>query len=170
MSSDSKYCSACATVLEVREVANRKRPVCPKCGHVVYHDPKVAAICIVERDLKVLMVKRGNQPGVGLWSMPGGYVDRGEVVEEAAVREVLEETGLEVKVERLVGLFSKESHPVIVAAYTAREVGGMLQAGPEALDVGFFSPDDLPPLAFDGDLSILDGWKGQGWDGSQAAL
>ena len=147
-SSDSKYCSACAAVLEVREVANRKRPVCPACGHVVYHDPKVAAICIVERDLKVLMVKRGNQPGIGLWSMPGGYVDRGEVVEEAAVREVLEETGLEVKVDRLVGLFSKESHPVIVAAYTAREVGGRLQAGPEALDVGFFSLDDLPPLAF----------------------
>lgn len=100
--------------------------------------------------------------------MPGGYVDRGEVVEEAAVREVLEETGLEVKVERLVGLFSKESHPVIVAAYTAWEVGGTLQAGPEALDVGFFSLDDLPPLAFAGDLSILDGWKGQRRDGSRA--
>lgn len=155
-------------MLEVREVASGQRLVCPACGHVVYDDPKVAAICIVERDLKVLMVKRGNQPGVGLWSMPGGYVDRGEVVEEAAVREVLEETGLEVKVERLVGLFSKESHPVILAAYTAREVGGALQAGPEALDVGFFSPDDLPPLAFAGDLSILDGWKGQRRDGSRA--
>ena len=169
MSPDSKYCPRCAAVLEVREVASRQRPVCPACGHVVYDDPKVAAICIVERDLKVLMVKRGNQPGIGLWSMPGGYVDRGEVVEDAAMREVLEETGLEVKVERLVGLFSKESHPVIVAAYTAREVGGTLQAGPEALDVGFFSLDDLPPLAFDGDLSILDGRKGQRRDGSQAA-
>ena len=159
MSSDSKYCSACAAVLEVRAVAGHHRPVCPACGHVVYHDPKVAAICIVERDLKVLMVKRGNQPGIGLWSMPGGYVDRGEIVEEAAVREVLEETGLEVEVEGLVGLFSKRDHPVIVAAFVAREVGGALKAGLEALDVGFFSLDDLPPLAFAGDLSILDGWK-----------
>ncbi len=165
MPPDSKYCAVCATVLEVREVAGRQRPVCPACGHVVYDDPKVAAICIVERDLRVLMVKRGNQPGAGLWSMPGGYVDRGEVVEEAAVREVLEETGLQVKVERLVGLFSKPEHPVIVAAYAAREVGGVLKAGPEALDVGFFPLDDLPPLAFAGDLSILDGWKSRRYGG-----
>ena len=159
MSPDSKYCTACAAVLEVRKVADSQRSVCPACGRVVYDDPKVAAICIVERDLKVLMVKRGNQPGIGLWSMPGGYVDRGEVVEEAATREVLEETGLAVEVERLIGLFSKRAHPVIVAAFAAREVGGTLKAGPEALDVGFFSLDDLPPLAFAGDLSILDGWK-----------
>ena len=156
-------------MLEVRKVADKQRPVCPACGRVVYDDPKVAAICIVERDLKVLMVKRGNQPGIGLWSMPGGYVDRGEVVEEAAMREVLEETGLEVKVERQVGLFSKQGHPVIVAAFAAREVGGTLKAGPEALDVGFFSLDDLPPLAFDGDLSILDGWNGDRRGGSQAS-
>jgi ADP-ribose pyrophosphatase YjhB (NUDIX family) len=73
---------------------------------VVYYDPKVAATCIVERQGKVLMIRRGIQPGMGLWSIPGGYVDRGEVVEEAAAREVTEETGLEVEVERLVGLFS----------------------------------------------------------------
>ena len=160
MSSDNKYCSACATLLEFKEVADRKRPVCPACGHVVYHDPKVAATCIVERDHKVLMIKRGIQPGIGLWSMPGGYVDRGEVVEEAAAREVLEECGLEVEVDHLVGLFSERGHPVIVAAFAAREVGGALKAGSEALDVGFFSPDDLPPLAFPRDLSILARWKG----------
>ena len=84
-------------------------------------------------------------PGIGLWSMPGGYVDRGEVVEEAGVREVLEETGLEVEVDQLVGLFSERGHPVIVAAFAAREVGGVLKAGLEALDVGFFSPDDYRP-------------------------
>lgn len=159
MSSNDKYCPACATLLESKEESGRQRPVCPACGHVVYHDPKVAATCIVERDHKVLMIKRGNQPGIGLWSMPGGYVDRGEVVEEAAVREVLEETGLEVKVDHLVGLFSERGHPVIVAAFAAREVGGVLKAGSEALDVCFFSPDDLPPLAFPRDLSILARWK-----------
>ena len=147
-------------MLEFREVADRQRPVCPACGRVVYHDPKVAATCIVERDHKVLMIKRGIQPGIGLWSMPGGYVDRGEVVEEAAVREVHEETGLEVEVDHLVGLFSERGHPVIVAAFAAREVGGVLKAGLEALNVGFFPPGDLPPLAFPRDLSILARWKG----------
>ena len=97
---------------------------------------------------------------MGLWSMPGGYVDRGEVVEEAAAREVQEETGLEVEVDHLVGLFSDRGHPVIVAAFTAREVGGTLKAGSEALDVGVFATDDLPPLAFTRDLSILARWKG----------
>jgi ADP-ribose pyrophosphatase YjhB (NUDIX family) len=160
MSSDNKYCSVCAALLELKQVADRQRPVCPSCGHVVYHDPKVAATCIVERNCKVLMIKRGNQPGIGLWSMPGGYVDRGEVVEEAAVREVQEETGLAVEVERLVGLFSESGHPVIVAAFVAREVGGALEAGSEALDLGFFSTNDLPPLAFTRDLSILARWQG----------
>ena len=113
------------------------------------------------------MIKRGNEPGIGRWSLPGGYVDQGEVVEEAAVREVLEETNVEVEVDYLVGLFSEQDHPVIVAAFVAREVGGVLKAGPEALDVGFFSQDDLPPLAFNRDLSILARWKSSEISGTE---
>jgi ADP-ribose pyrophosphatase YjhB (NUDIX family) len=106
----------------------------------------------------VLLVRRAIQPGMGLWSMPGGYVDRGEVAEEAAAREVLEETGLEVVVEHLVGLFSEREHPVMVAAYAARETGGRLKAGPETLEVSFFPLGDLPPLAFPRDKQILARW------------
>jgi 8-oxo-dGTP diphosphatase len=83
-----KYCPSCATPLEVRQIADAERPVCPKCGRVIYYDPKVAAISVIQRESKILMVRRANQPGYVLWSMPGGYVDRGEVVEEAAAREV----------------------------------------------------------------------------------
>ena len=159
MSPDDKYCPSCASPLEEKEAAGRQRPVCPNCGRVVFYDPKVAATCIVERGEKVLLVKRGNEPGYGLWSMPGGYVDRGEVVEDAAAREVLEETGLEVEIDRLVGLFSEAGHPVMVAAFAARESGGDLKAGDETLDVGFFSPADLPPLAFPRDKQILARWR-----------
>ena len=159
MSPDDKYCPSCASALEEKEAAGRQRPVCPNCGRVVFYDPKVTAICIVERGEQVLMVKRGNQPGYGLWGMPGGFVDRGEVVEEAAAREVLEETGLEVEIDRLVGLFSEAGHPVMVATFAARELGGDLKAGDEALDVGFFSPADLPPLAFPRDVQILARWR-----------
>ncbi len=137
----------------------RQRPKCPNCGRVVYHDPKIAATCIVERQGKVLMIKRDNQVGYGLWSMPGGYVDRGEVVEEAAAREVQEETGLLVEVQQLVGLFSEAGHPVVVVAFTARETGGLLAAGPEAQDIGFFALDDLPEMAFPRDQLILDKWQ-----------
>jgi ADP-ribose pyrophosphatase YjhB (NUDIX family) len=155
MPPEDKFCPSCASPLEEKEAAGRQRPVCSRCGRVVFHDPKVAAICIVEREGNVLMVRRGNQPGYGLWSIPGGYVDRGEVVEEAAAREVLEETGLEVDVDQLLGLFSEAGYPVMVAAFAAREVGGHLRTGPETLDVGFFSSSALPPLAFPRDQQIL---------------
>lgn len=159
MTADDKYCPSCASLLESKEVAGRERPVCPRCGRVVYYDPKIAAICVVDRGGDILLVRRGNEPGYGLWSMPGGYVDRGEVVEEAAAREVQEETGLEVEVGDLLGLFSEREHPVMVAAFLAREVGGLLAAGSEALEVGFFTPDNLPELAFPRDDLIMVRWR-----------
>ena len=140
-------------------MAGRQRPVCPQCGRVVYYDPKVAAAGIVEREGKILMVKRAIQPGYGLWSIPGGYVDRGEVVEEAAVREVWEETGLKVEILRMVGLFSERGHPVVVAVFAVREVGGKLKAGAETLELGFFSPEMLPELAFPRDRQMLARWQ-----------
>ncbi|MYC29342.1 MAG: NUDIX hydrolase [Chloroflexi bacterium] len=155
-----KYCAGCATPLELKEENGAIRPVCPACGRVVYYDPKVAAVTILARQQKVLLVRRANQPGYGLWSVPGGYVDRGEVVEEAAKREVLEETGLIVDVDGLVGLFSEPGRPVIVAAFNGIERGGQLVSGPETLDVGFFALDSLPPMAFPGDSGILETWAG----------
>ncbi len=136
-----------------------ERPVCPQCGRVVYHDPKVAAVCVVARGGEVLMIRRGTDTGYGLWSLPGGFVDRGEVVESAAAREAWEETGLEVAVEGLIGLFSLSGDPVIVAAFAAREIGGGLAPGPEALEAGFFSLDGLPELAFSRDREILARWR-----------
>jgi len=91
--------------------------------------------------------------------MPGGYVDRGEVVEQAAVREVWEETGLKIKIEHLIGLFSEQGHPVMVAAFATREVGGVLAAGDEALEVGFFPINRLPEMAFPRDQLILARWQ-----------
>lgn len=154
-----KFCPRCATELTVRDVHGQQRPACPNCRRVIYYDPKVAVTSLVQRDGKVLLVRRGNEPGYGLWSMPGGYMDRGEVVEEAAAREVLEETGLQVAIECLIGLFSQPGRPVMVAAFSAREVGGVLAAGEEALEVEFFPLDDLPPLAFPGDRRIIARWR-----------
>ena len=158
-STSDKYCGSCATPLEQREVFGTERPACPACGRVVFYDPKVAAVCVVARSGKVLMIKRGTDLGYGLWSLPGGFVDRGEVVESAAAREAWEETGLEVAVEGLLGLFSLPGDPVIVAAFTAHETGGTLAPGPEALETGFFSPDALPELAFSRDTEILARWR-----------
>ncbi len=159
MQSGDRFCPSCAAELEEREASGARRPVCPKCGRIIYYDPKVAATSVIARDGKILLVRRGNYPGYGLWSMPGGYVDRGEVVEEAAVREVWEETGLRIEVEELIGLFSEPGHPVMVAAFSGRETGGELAAGDEALEVGFFGLDGLPEMAFPRDRLILEQWQ-----------
>ncbi len=156
---EDKYCSGCGIPLELRSLEGRDRPVCPQCGRVVYYDPKVAATAVVERAGLVLMLRRAVETGYGLWSLPGGYVDRGEVVEEAAAREVREETGLQVEISGLVGLFSEEGHPVVVAAYAAVETGGKLEAGSEALELGFYPLDGLPALAFPRDRLILARWR-----------
>lgn len=159
MISGDNFCASCGTRLVLRELEGRERPVCPQCGRVVYYDPKLAAACVIERDGRTLMVKRAVQTGYGLWSMPGGYVDRGEPVETAAAREVVEETGLLVEIDQLIGLFSDAGNPVVVAAYAATEVGGDLVPGPESLDAGFFALDELPPLAFPRDEQILRRWQ-----------
>ena len=162
MADKDKYCGACATPLEMREANGAQRPVCPACGRVVYYDPKVAAVTIISREGKVLLIRRAGYPGYGLWSVPGGYVDRGEVVEEAAAREIEEETGLLVKTDRLVGVFSASGRPVIVVAFAGVECGGQLEPGPEALELGFFGLEELPPLAFEGDREILRRWTNGG--------
>ena len=153
-----KYCPGCGILLEIRNIEGKDHPVCPECERVIYYDPKIVATALIERDNRILVIKRAVQVGYGLWSLPGGYVDRGEIVENAAAREVLEETGLEVKTDKLLGLFSEQGNPVLVAAYTATETGGCLKAGPEALELGFYSPDNLPTLAFLRDQLIIETW------------
>jgi len=153
------YCPSCGTPLEIRDAQGSLRPVCPDCGRVIYHDPKLAATVVVEENGKVLMVRRLTQPGFGLWSLPGGYVDRGEVVESAAAREVLEETGLQVDITKLIGLFSENNHPVVVAAFDGYKTNGNAVPGPEVSELGFFLIDDLPPLAFPRDIEIIRIWQ-----------
>ena len=153
-----QFCPGCGSLLERPETSGKPRPFCAQCRRVIYYDPKVAAVVVVARDSRILMVRRANPPGYGLWSVPGGYVDRGEVVEAAAAREVQEETGLVVKIAGLLGIFSQAGNPVIVAAFAGVEIGGALTAGPETLAVDFFPQDALPPLAFPRDAQMLNLW------------
>ena len=155
---EDNFCPCCAAPLAVKNVSDNKRPVCTQCDRVIYYDPKLASVSIVSRGSKVLMIQRATELGYGLWGLPGGYVDRGEVVEEAAAREILEETGLVVLIKRLVGLFSQSGETVMVAAFEAQESGGSLKAGPETLDLDFFLLNDLPELAFPSDTEILARW------------
>ena len=160
MEADFSYCARCGRALVVEEVHGRPRPRCPDCGHIVFLNPKLAAVVLVAIDGKLLLVCRANEPALGEWSFPSGYVDRGEAVEDAAAREVREETGLIVDVTRLLGVYSRAGDPVVLAAYAADVVGGALRAGDEVSEVGLFDPDALPPLPFFHDATILADWRG----------
>jgi len=136
-----------------------QRPVCPACGWTYYEDPKVAVAVLIGRDGRILLNRRAIQPGLGKWSFPSGYVNRGEVLEAAAAREVQEETGLEVQIRALFGVYSERGNAVILVVYTADATAGEPAAGPEVSEVGWFAPDDLPVLAFPHDDDIIARWS-----------
>ena len=156
---DVNYCQRCGQALEQQEFEGRPRPTCPSCGLVVFLDPKVAVVVLVSKCDRLLFVQRGAEPQIGKWCFPGGYVDRGEEVEAAARREVHEETGLDVQIEGLIGVYSLESNPVIVVAYSGRMVGGELLAGTDAQDAGWFEVGCLPDLAFPHNVLIIEDWE-----------
>lgn len=154
------YCSACGALTETRTVEGRRRPVCPTCGQVTYLDPKLAVAVIISCGDRVLLGKRGlhgREPGK--WSFPAGFVERGERVENAAARETREETGLEVEIGDLVGLFSESGDDVVLAVFAARAVGGEPRAADDLSELGWYTVAELPELAFPRDRQILDAWR-----------
>ncbi len=154
-----RFCPRCATPLVEGEVEGKILPKCPSCTFVAYKDPKVAVGIVTGQDGKVLLGRRNHEPGMDLWTFPSGFVDAGEIVEEAAVREVKEETNIDVQVEELLGVFSERGSPVVFIVYTGVITGGALEPGPETSEVGFFLSDELPPLAFQRDMEIIQLWQ-----------
>ena len=159
MVSEFNYCQRCGAALGEKRIEGMMRPHCPACGYVVFLDPKVAAVALVIDGDGLVMVKRGVEPEYGKWAFPSGYVDRGEVVESAAMREVKEETGLDVELDRLIGVYSLAGSPVALVVYSAHIVGGEVSVGHDALAVKTFPLDELPALPFPHDEQILRDWR-----------
>ena len=147
------FCPMCGGGLEPRAIKQNEpeRLVCVRCGFVFYLDPKVAVGTIIRSDDgRIVLVRRAIEPGYGKWVYPGGYVDRGELVQDAAVREAREESGLEVRLGRLINVYSYPGRAPVVIVYEAAIVGGRLCADDECLDARLFEPDEIPwdDLAF----------------------
>lgn len=154
-----QFCAACGSSTEERFVEGYQRPVCIACGQVVYLDPKLAVAVLIARDGRILLGKRG--PGTrepGKWSFPAGFVERGERVEHAAAREAREETNLDVEIGDLIGLFSSDGETVVLAVYAASSAAGEPEAGDDLTEIGWFSAQELPELAFPRDRRIMDAW------------
>lgn len=157
----ANYCPACGTKLALRERLGTLRPTCPACDRIVYFDPKVAvAVCILQND-HILLVRRGMEPMRGLWAMPAGFMDYDEDPKAAARREVLEETGLTVQIDRLLDVFHTPDDgglANIVIVYAASIIDGEMQAADDADDVGWFDKQHVPEVAFLPTRTIVSRW------------
>ena len=148
-----RFCPACGGPLESRvlRAGDPSRLVCARCGFVFYLDPKVAVGTIISAgDGRLVLVRRAIDPGYGLWVFPGGYVDRGEEITAAAVREAREECGLDVRLDRLVNIYSYPGRPLIIIVYAATAIAGELCSDDECLEARMFAHDEIPwkELAF----------------------
>lgn len=159
------YCPKCGSRLRPVQVPgdDRERLVCTACSFVFYVDPKVAVCTIPALDGKILMVRRAIEPGYGQWVIPGGYIERGETVEEAAVRETLEESSVTVELGRLLNVYSYRESFIVVIVYTAAVVGGEPFPGKECLEARLFSPREIPwpQIAFRSTTDALRDWMKQ---------
>jgi 8-oxo-dGTP diphosphatase len=154
--------------MEKAEIGGRPREVCPVCEFVLFRNPVPGVGVLVEmasslgRGNGLVLIRRGQPPFVGRWALPAGFIEEDESVEQAAVRECKEETGLDVELEELWGVYSFPEGPVqsgIIIFYRARPVGGNLRAGDDAQDVAVFSPNDLPEdVAFRTHREVLARW------------
>ncbi len=155
---DVRYCLRCGAPLARREEYGRERPTCPDCGWIYFEDPKVAAAILLERQGRVLLVRRVNEPFRGAWSLPAGFVDAREDPARAAERECLEETGLTVHAKRVLQIVPGREHPRgadFVIVYDGEIISGQLKAGDDADLVEWFDRQNLPPLAFSATAVVL---------------
>src|SRR3972149_73214 len=147
-----RYCPLCGSDLARVPLPpdQKEEAVCSTCGFVFYLTPKIVAGTIPAEDGRTLLVRRNINPSKGKWTFPGGFVDWGETVTSAALRETLEETGLRVDLDGLVGVYSYAEPPVVIVVYRARVAGGTLRLNHETQEFALLGPGEIPwdDLAF----------------------
>jgi len=145
-STEYRFCPRCVGRLAPRLLkdGDPERLVCEDCGFIFYLGPKLVAGALFELEGGVLLVQRDIEPGYGKWTFPGGFVERGERAEDAARREVLEETGLGIRVKEIVGLYTYEGQIPAIAVFAAEVTRGEPAPLDETMDVRSFPRDALP--------------------------
>jgi ADP-ribose pyrophosphatase YjhB (NUDIX family) len=157
------YCFDCGTPLELRQVEGRGRAFCPRCERIHYAQLKVGAGALVERDGRLLLLRRTRAPFKGCWNLPAGYVESDESPAEGVVREAYEEVGLRVEARRLVDVYFFDDDPRgngILIVYACRPAGGEPRPSQEGSDPTFFLRENVPlELAGGGHDQAVRAWK-----------
>jgi ADP-ribose pyrophosphatase YjhB (NUDIX family) len=144
---EARFCPRCAhpaTIAYPRSIS------CDNCGYGAYYNPKPVAAAIPQTaDGNIVLLRRAFDPGKDLWTFPGGFVDLGESVEDAARREAQEEIRADIDLQELVGVYSRADDRIVLIVYAAT-ITQPPQTTDEALEVRAFAPDEIPwpQLAF----------------------
>ena len=154
-------------VRHIPEGDNRERMVCADCGYVAYENPKVVVGSVVVADGRVLMCRRAIEPRKGFWTLPAGYMELGETLEEGAAREVLEEAEATITIEGILGVFSIARIGQVQVIFRARftDAGSpVFGAGVESQEVRLFGPEEIPweDIAFPSVHWALNAWLAGG--------
>jgi ADP-ribose pyrophosphatase YjhB (NUDIX family) len=167
-----RFCPLCGAGLVATPMGPDKRPemVCSGCGFIFYMTQKVVAGTIPWQDGRLLLTRRAIDPAIGKWTFPGGYVDWGETVDAAALRETWEETGLTVELGGLVGVYSYANAPVVIVVYRARVLGGALTLCHENDRLEWVTPAEVPweELAFPSTVAAMRDFLARPGDGDHA--
>ena len=158
-----KYCPFCGTQLVLEEKGGKQRPACPNCGFVQFRNPVPGVVVLIEKEGAVLLGKRRGGFGAGEWGLPQGYIEHDEDFLTAAIREVKEETGLDVEIRSIVNIVSNLLSPrlhTLAIVLLAGVVGGDLCAGDDLETLEWVSlAGPLPEMAFEADEHIIERYR-----------
>lgn len=153
-------------VRRIPEGDNREREVCAECGHVAYQNPKIVVGSVVAADDgRVLLCRRAIEPRYGFWTLPAGFLELGETVEEGAKREAFEEAQARIQIDGILGVFSisriGQVHMMFLARFAPGQDGPLFAAGDESLEVALFPWERIPwnELAFPTVRWALEAWR-----------
>jgi ADP-ribose pyrophosphatase YjhB (NUDIX family) len=154
------HCPFCGRELSNQINGGRYRPTCPACGFVQFRNPTPGAVVLIEKEGQVLLGKRSGSSGAGKWCLPMGFIESDEDFLTAAIREVKEETGLDVEIRSILSVVSNFLSPrlhTLAIVLLARVVGGELCAADDLEDVAWFPlAGPLPEMAFEADAHICE--------------
>lgn len=154
-----KYCPLCGTQLTQELVAQRTRPLCPACGFIYYRNPFPTVSVLVTHNGRILLGKRSGEPGKGKWALPSGYIEFEDDFLTAAIREVKEETGLDIEIVSILNVqsaFLPLEYHFLGIYLLARVIGGKLNPEDDLEEVKWFSlSGPLPEMAFPPDVDLI---------------
>ncbi len=161
MKKQRKHCPYCGEIIIKKYEDNVQRDFCPVCNSFFYENPLPVVSSILESSRQILLVKRDRAPSKGLWCLPTGFAEAGESIEQAALRELQEETGIKGKIVKLLDVDSYKSSfygDLLFLTFVVQQSGGKLCAGDDCSQARFWPVNKLPPLAFRSNKRALDAY------------